>query len=354
MTYTASFCLISLSFTHKELCVQLVQSHLLLKLADEAEGKGRRGRKRKNGEVDDDDKDKEVDDGREVEREDRAKQREMMKEMRARRAAEKLVEAKFGDEVSKQRSRAKQVGQEIIFLFNLHQRCLIQDPKPPPTKGKENGRKGRVSPVLDSNSDSDSPPPSDDESGSEDEDLYRPPREPRTSSAPRSTFPSALIRAGVKSTKDSTLKEEKKSLKDLMVERPLVRKTPGLLLHTAGTGLLNKAGGVKAKESLDGEEVPEKETLSFGTNSGISFGLWGGHLSVDQSAGNSSLNSAFDDKPFSLLGKDKKDQPVKKVFSNWGGDFFKKNLDYRANTNKILEKMQLSKSALGDLNGTGS
>ena len=116
---------------------------------------------------------------------------------------------------------------------------------------------------------------------------------------------------------------------------------------------MDQAGG-KAKESLDGEEVPEKETLSFGTNSGISFGLWGGHLSVDQSAGNSSLNSAFDDKPFSLLGKDKKDQPVKKVFSNWGGDFFKKNLDYRANTNKILEKMQLSKSALGDLNGTGS
>ena len=48
-----------------------MQSHLLFKLADEAEGKGRRGRKRKNGEVDDDDdKDKEVDDGREVERED--------------------------------------------------------------------------------------------------------------------------------------------------------------------------------------------------------------------------------------------------------------------------------------------
>lgn len=308
---------------------------LALLLAEEAEGKGRRGRKRKNGDLEDGDED-EGDEGREVEREDRAKQREMMKEMRARRAAEKLVEAQFGDEVGKQRSRAK------------------QDPKPPPTKGKENGKKGRVSPILDSNSDSDSPPPSGSESGSEDEDLYRPPREQRTPTAPRSTFTNALIRAGVKSTKDSTLKEEKKTLKDLMVERPIVRKTPGLLLHTAGTGLLNKAAGGKAKEALDGEEVPEKETLSFGTNSGISFGLWGGHLSVDQSAGNSSLNSAFDDKPFSLLGKDKKDQPVKKVFSNWGGDFFKKNLDYRANTNKILEKMQLSKSALGDLNGTGS
>ena len=31
-----------------------------------------------------------------------------MKEMRARRAAEKLVEAQFGDEVTKQKSRAKQ------------------------------------------------------------------------------------------------------------------------------------------------------------------------------------------------------------------------------------------------------
>jgi hypothetical protein len=30
-----------------------------------------------------------------------------------------------------------------------------------------------------------------------------------------------------------------------------------------------------------------------------------------------------------------------RVFTNWGGDFFKKNLDYRANTNKILEKMNL-------------
>ncbi len=34
-------------------------------------------------------------------------------------------------------------------------------------------------------------------------------------------------------------------------------------------------------------------------------------------------------------------KPVKKVFTNWGGEFFKKNLDYRANTNKILEKMNL-------------
>ena len=140
-----------------------------------------------------------------------------------------------------------------------------------------------------------------------------------------------------------------------MVEKPLVRKTPGLLLQTAGTGLLNKAAGTKTKELL-GEEGEKEggQGLTFGASSGISFGLWGGHLSVDQSAGHSSISSAYDDKPFSLLGKDKKDQPTKKVFSNWGGDFFKKNLDFRANTNKILEKMQLSKTALGDLNGAGS
>jgi hypothetical protein len=36
---------------------------------------------------------------------------------------------------------------------------------------------------------------------------------------------------------------------------------------------------------------------------------------------------------------------AKRVFSNWGGDFFKKNLDHRANTNKILEKMGLNANA---------
>ena len=38
---------------------------------------------------------------------------------------------------------------------------------------------------------------------------------------------------------------------------------------------------------------------------------------------------------------------TKKVFSNWGGEFFKKNLDYRANTNKILEKMNLNVGGAG-------
>ena len=42
--------------------------------------------------------------------------------------------------------------------------------------------------------------------------------------------------------------------------------------------------------------------------------------------------------------------PRQKVFSNWGGEFFKKNLDYRANTNKILEKMNLNSKSNGDSN----
>ena len=42
-------------------------------------------------------------------REERAKQREMMKEMRARRDAEKMVETKFREEVQQQRAKMKQV-----------------------------------------------------------------------------------------------------------------------------------------------------------------------------------------------------------------------------------------------------
>ena len=41
------------------------------------------------------------------------------------------------------------------------------------------------------------------------------------------------------------------------------------------------------------------------------------------------------------------------MFSNWGGEFFKKNLDYRANTNKILEKMNLSNKSNGNESSTG-
>ena len=157
-----------------------------------------------------------------------------------------------------------------------------------------------------------------------------------------------MIRAGTKSTKDSSLEKEKqKSLKEI-VEKPVVRKTPGLLLQSAGVGLLNKA---KEKESPEEAGGLAPELSSFRRGSGISFGLWGGHLPVEQSIISSSLASSYDDKPGdALLLEDKKAESAKKVFSNWGGDFFKKNLDFRANTNRILEK--LTKSA-GDEEGNG-
>ena len=157
-------------------------------------------------------------------------------------------------------------------------------------------------------------------------------------------FSNALIRAGTKSTKDSSLEKEKqKSIKEILNEKPVVRKTPGLLLQTAGKGLLNKTKEVS-------KENGETETTISRPSSGISFGLWGGHLPVEPSIISNSLSSSYDDKPLSVLTKDKKDESAKKVFSNWGGDFFKKNLDFRANTNRILEK--LSKSGTSEVNGS--
>ena len=58
-----------------------------------------------------------------------------------------------------------------------------------------------------------------------------------------------------------------------------------------------------------------------------------------------------DDSPRS---KTTSDSARQKVFSNWGGEFFKKNLDYRANTNKILEKMNLSNKSNGNESSGGT
>ena len=54
-------------------------------------------------------------------REERAKQREMMKEMRARREAERMVESKFRAEVLQQRAKAK----EVKSYFNIQQMVLL-------------------------------------------------------------------------------------------------------------------------------------------------------------------------------------------------------------------------------------
>lgn len=106
----------------------------------------------------------------------------------------------------------------------------------------------------------------------------------------------------------------------------------GQLLQTAGKGLLN----FSRKEK-------EEDDIFKPASASISFGLYGGHLSVDESAV-TPTNLRLEERPYlSLLSPDKPDQSTKRIFSNWGGEFFKKNLDYRANTNKILEKMQLAK-----------
>jgi len=330
---------------------------LALQLAEEASkqgpAKGKRGRKRKNSNLDEDETSTDILE----EREERAKQREMMKEMRARRAAEKMVESEFGDDVVKQKSKLKEVNQLEVPLPQEENKIIAKKSKPPVKYDEESAddalsaddaqktkSEKYSSPEATPPSSRDTSP---DSSDSDSDDVYRPPREQKPP-APKTNFTNALIKAGSKSTKDSTLEKEKqKTLKELMIERPIVRKTPGLLLQTAGKGLLNKNKELK-------KENGETDLISLNPSSGISFGLWGGHLPVDQSAVSNSLSSGFDDKPFSLLSKDKKADATKKVFSNWGGDFFKKNLDFRANTNKILEKMQLSKSAVGDLNGTGN
>lgn len=206
--------------------------------------------------------------------------------------------------------------------------------------------------------------------------------------AVRTNFTNALLRVGTKSTKDSTL------------DKP-VRKGPGLLLEAAGRSLLQKAcssSTLNLKSGGGGSSMLSSGAtiggLSFGLASAkISFGLYGGHLPVDHGSytkpdtdeeNSSSSNNASaadassrvtavaddheDDfastkKSSALISstspetiiKAKVDQPLisrQKVFSNWGGEFFKKNLDYRANTNKILEKMNLnSKNSNG---GPGS
>jgi hypothetical protein len=183
--------------------------------------------------------------------------------------------------------------------------------------------------------------------------VYQPSTEHRESKSrqAKSNFTNALLRAGTKSTKDALL------------EKP-VRKLPGLLLETAGRSLMQK----RTTDEASTAAASKGPGLSFGlVSSKISFGLYEGHLPIDHSSytkssddgesdsdrndsaatgGASARPSEVVSRPVSALGSGP--APVlggastKKVFSNWGGEFFKKNLDYRANTNKILEKMNLN------------
>lgn len=153
-------------------------------------------------------------------------------------------------------------------------------------------------------------------------------------------FANALLKVGTKSTKDVSL------------DKP-VRKSPGRLLETAGRSLLQKtssnSGGGSALFKLGGASL-----LSKGENTNkLSFGLYGGHLPVDHGgfAKSKGGQNSDGDSQASTEPDDAEKPSKSKVFTNWGGEFFKKNLDYRANTNKILEKMNLIRDGGGGAGG---
>ena len=129
---------------------------------------------------------------------------------------------------------------------------------------------------------------------SDDDDIYRPPREPRPAAAPRSSsFTNALIRAGSRSTRDSSLDKTRSQQHPAVpvVATPaaapvIVKKQPGLLLQAAGKGLLNTTptsallAAAAAKRSSDAEfsELLRPKAPT------ISFGLYGGHLAIDENS----------------------------------------------------------------------
>ena len=210
---------------------------------------------------------------------------------------------------------------------------------------------GRVQPIKNE---------SDEEEEDDDDDDYDRDsgNERYSSSRSRTNFTNALLRVGTKSTKDSSL------------DKP-VRKGPGLLLEAAGRSLAQRAGGSNQsyKSGTGGSSILSGGAtiggLSFGlASSKISFGLYRGDLPVDH--GSYTKNKSENTSPSNNdgLGADKEenesrlgkasDNTRQKVFSNWGGEFFKKNLDYRANTNKILEKMNLTGKSNGDSTGNSS
>ena len=218
-----------------------------------------------------------------------------------------------------------------------------------------------------------------DESDDSEEDMsYQPPTDKSIGSASTTvnkksrcggSFANALLRVGTKSTKDSTL------------DKPVQRK-PGRLLETAGRSLLQKRASISAaapgssststkssigrfRDSGNGLMATNDtifNSLSLSNNKlSLSFGLYGGHLSVDhggpikqisaisdgtkeERCSTMSASSCFtrsiastptllqvpqDDEISGNVEKSaEKRQPcyTKKVFSKWGGEFFKKNL----------------------------
>jgi len=302
---------------------------------------------------------------RERSREERIKQRDLMKAEREHRAVER--------ELGRKLLRHSDVGNDEDYA--LYQKIEVED-----DASKERSNKYepplKLSNVKEESDDS------------EEDESYQPSMEKLTGSASSTicnkkgksggSFANALLRVGTKSTKDSTL------------DKPVQRK-PGRLLETAGRSLLQKRASITAATSSSSSTSTKSggssviatnntifNSLSISSNKlSLSFGLYGGHLSVDhggplkqistisegpkdescstQNAGSFTrsivstpklLQVPQDDENGAIVEKSVEKRQscfTKKVFSNWGGEFFKKNLDYRANTNKILEKMNLTK-----------
>ena len=76
----------------------------------------------------------------EGDREERAKQREMMKEMRARREAERMVESRFREEVIQQRAEVKEVSTRLLLYPYWLTNCLLRSR---PRARKEGGKEER-------------------------------------------------------------------------------------------------------------------------------------------------------------------------------------------------------------------
>jgi len=271
----------------------------------------------------------EEDEIRAKDREERIKARDQAKELRSQRFMERELKSSY------LKSR---------YDSDEEEKMVTRDPSYNP---------GRVQTNVKNESDPEE---------EEEEDDYEDDRDSgnerySSSSRSRTNFTNALLRVGTKSTKDSSL------------DKP-VRKGPGLLLEAAGRSLAQRAGGSTQsyKSGTGGSSILSGGStiggLSFGlASSKISFGLYRGDLPVDHasyikpksentSPSNNDLGADKEENE-SRLGK-ASDNTRQKVFSNWGGEFFKKNLDYRANTNKILEKMNLTSKSNGDNSSNNS
>jgi hypothetical protein len=119
---------------------------------------------------------------------------------------------------------------------------------------------------------------------SDDDDVYRPPRTP--------SFTNALIRAGSRSTKDSSLDKSRHHQTDKTSAASaappvIVKKQAGLLLQAAGKGLLNTTPTAAllaaAKRGNNDADAAFSELLRPKAPT-ISFGLYGGHLSIDENS----------------------------------------------------------------------